>query len=148
MNNNLNGYTLFSQPSRSASGSVAIYASKSLNAFKRTDLSTTDDEFETVWVEINNTKAKNVSCCCAYRHVFYECYQWKRSLKISDRLPQLLIVDNIKVNYKILNYCKTDYTKFDEDKFINEFTVLNWENTSNTNLEANTKFNSFYDQIS
>ena len=42
MNNNLNGYTLFSQPSRSAAGGVAIYASKSLNAFKRTDLSTTD----------------------------------------------------------------------------------------------------------
>ena len=39
MNNNLNGYTLFSQPSRSAAGGVAIYASKSLNAFKRTDLS-------------------------------------------------------------------------------------------------------------
>ena len=43
MNNNLNGYTLFSQPSRSAAGGVVIYASKSLNAFKRTDLSTTDD---------------------------------------------------------------------------------------------------------
>ena len=68
--------------------------------------------------------------------------------KISDHLPQLLIVDNIKVNYKILNYYKNDYTKFDEDKFINEFTVINWENISNTNLDANTKFNIFYDQIS
>ena len=68
MNNNLNGFTLFSQPSRSAAGGVAIYASKSLNAFERTDLSTTDDDFETVWVEINNTKAKNILCCCAYRH--------------------------------------------------------------------------------
>ena len=60
MNNNLNGFTLFSQPSRSAAGGVAIYASKSLNTFERTDLSTTDDDFETVWVEINNTKAKNI----------------------------------------------------------------------------------------
>lgn len=60
MNNNLNGFTLFSQPSSSAAGGVAIYASKSLNAFKQTDLSTTDDEFEAVWVEINNTKAKNI----------------------------------------------------------------------------------------
>ena len=63
--------------------------------------------------------------------------------KISDHLPQLLIVDNIKVNYKILNYSKNDYTKFDEDKFFNEFTVINWENISNTNLDANTKFNIF-----
>lgn len=60
MNNNLNGFILFSQPSSYAAGGVAIYASKSLNAFKQTDLSTTDDEFEAVWVEINNTKAKNI----------------------------------------------------------------------------------------
>ena len=26
--------------------------------------------------------------------------------KISDRLPQFLIVDNLKVNYKVLNYHK------------------------------------------
>ena len=65
--------------------------------------------------------------------------------KISDHLPQLLIVDNIKVNYKVLNCYKNDYTKFDEDKFINEFTDINnnWENISNTNLDANTKFNIF-----
>ena len=38
--------------------------------------------------------------------------------------------------------------KFDEDKFINEFTAINWENISNTNVDANTKFDIFYDQIS
>ena len=227
--NNLNGFTLFSQPSRSAAGGVAIYASKSLNAFERTDLSTTDDDFETVWVEINNTKAKNILCCCAFRHPSSNPVRFKEHLesilsqltrenknifimgdfninllsseshpesndfilmlnsffllpyilqptritersatlidnifantysmnaisgnlvsKISDHLPQLLIVDNIKVNYKILNYYKNDYTKFDEDKFINEFSVINWENISNTDLDANTKFNIFY-QIS
>ena len=68
--------------------------------------------------------------------------------KISDHPPQLLIVDKIKVNYKILNYYKYDHTKFDEHNFINEFTVINWENISNTNLDANTEFNIFYDQIS
>ena len=47
MNNNLNFFTLFSQPSRSIAGGVAIYASKSSNALKRTDLSKTDDEFQT-----------------------------------------------------------------------------------------------------
>ena len=47
-------------PSRSAAGGVAIYARHTLNAFKRTDLSTTDDEFETIWVEIVNTKGKNI----------------------------------------------------------------------------------------
>ena len=68
MNNNLDGYILHSQPSRSAAGSVPIYTRHTLNAFERTDQSTTDDEFETIWVEIVNTKAKNILCCCAYRH--------------------------------------------------------------------------------
>ena len=45
-----------------------IYTSKSLNAVKRTDLSVTNKEFETVWVEIKNIKSKNILCCCAYRH--------------------------------------------------------------------------------
>ena len=65
MNNNLDGYILHSQPSRSAAGGVAIYTRHTLNAFKRTDLSTTDDEFETImWVEIVNTKAKNILLLC------------------------------------------------------------------------------------
>ena len=68
MNNNLDGYILHSQPSRSAAGSVSIYTRHTLNAFERTDQSTTDDEFETIWVEIVNTKDKNILCCCAYRH--------------------------------------------------------------------------------
>lgn len=68
--------------------------------------------------------------------------------KIADHLPQLLIVDSIKVDYKILNSYKSDYTKFDEEKFINQFSLINWENISNTNLDANTKFDIFYDQIS
>ena len=65
MNDNLDGYILTSQPSRSAAGGVAIYTRHTLNAFKRTDLSTTDDEFETImWVEIVNTKAKNILLLC------------------------------------------------------------------------------------
>jgi len=38
MNNNLDGYILRSQPSRSAAGGVAIYTRHTLNAFKRTEL--------------------------------------------------------------------------------------------------------------
>lgn len=68
MSNALHGYNLHSQPSRSAAGGVALYTSKSLNAVKRTDLSVTDEEFETVWVEIKNNKSKSILCCCAYRH--------------------------------------------------------------------------------
>ena len=64
----MHGYNLHSQPSSSAAGGVALYTSKSLNAVKRTDLSVTNEEFETVWVEIKNIKSKNILCCCADRH--------------------------------------------------------------------------------
>ena len=37
-------------------------------------------------------------------------------LRIPDHLPQLLIVDNIKVNHKTLHYYKNDDSKFDEEK--------------------------------
>ena len=64
----MHGYNLHSQSSRSAAGGVALYTSKSLNAVKRTDLSVTDEEFETVWVEIKNIKSKSILWCCVYRH--------------------------------------------------------------------------------
>ena len=83
MNNNLDGYTLHSQPYRSAAGGVAIYTRHTFNAFKRTDLSTTDDEIETIWVEIVNTKAKNILCCCAYRHPSFSPVRLKKHLELT-----------------------------------------------------------------
>ena len=67
---------------------------------------------------------------------------------ISDHLPQFLIVDNLKVNYKVLNYYKNDFSKFDEEKFINDFSLLDWNNISCDYTDANTKFDIFYDQVS
>ena len=64
-------------------------------------------------------------------------------LRISDHLPQFLIVDNVKVNYKTLNYYKNNYSKFDEEKFINDFSLLNWANILN-DLDANIKFDGFF----
>ena len=81
MNNNLDGFTLHSQASKSAAAGVVIYTSKSLNAFKRADLSITDDEFKTVWVEIVNTKNKNILCCCIHRQPSSNPVRFKEHLK-------------------------------------------------------------------
>ena len=225
LNNNLDGFTLHFQPSKSAAGGVAIYTCKSLNAFKRDDLSITDDEFETVWVEIVNTKNKNILCCCAYRHPSSNPVRFKEHLesilshltrenkniflmgdfninllnceskpdsndflhmlnsylflpyilqptriteksatlidnmfansysmdaisgnlvlKISDHLPQFLIIDDIKVNYKILNYFKNDYSKFNEENFINDFLYIDWISISDNELDTSAKFDFF-----
>ena len=79
MNKNLDGCTLHSQPSKSAGGGVAIYTT--LNAFKQADISTTDGEFETIWVEKVNTKAKNIICCYSYRHPSFNPVRFKEHLK-------------------------------------------------------------------
>ena len=47
MNVDLDGFTQHSQSSRSAVSCVEIYTSRSPNAFKKTDPSVVDDEFET-----------------------------------------------------------------------------------------------------
>ena len=52
-------------------------------------------------------------------------------LRIQDHLPQLSIVDNVKVNHKTLHYYKNDYSKFDEEKWINDFALLDWANIFN-----------------
>ena len=60
-----------------------------------------------------------------------------------------MILDNVKVNCKTLNYYKIDYSKFEEEKFINDFSLLDWANIFNNNLDASTKFDVFMnDQIS
>ena len=61
-------------------GSVAIYTRNTSTAFKRTDVNTTD-EFETIWVEIVNTKAKYILRCSAYRHPSFNPVRFKEQLE-------------------------------------------------------------------
>ena len=64
----INGYSLYTQPSKSACGGCALYVNSQLAHNVRNDLSALEEEYETLWVEINNHKAKNFLCCCLYRH--------------------------------------------------------------------------------
>ena len=34
----------------------------------RDDHSVIEYDYETIWIEINNHKSKNLLCCCLYRH--------------------------------------------------------------------------------
>ena len=68
-NVNLHEYQLHSQPTKSACGGVAMYVKKSLDHKVLNHLNVLEDEFETLWVEINTgPKCKNIIVCCAYRH--------------------------------------------------------------------------------
>ena len=68
-NVDIEGYQMYSQPSKSASGGVAIYVNNKLDHFRKDDLSVIEDDFESLWIEIKNNKGKNIMCGgCIYRH--------------------------------------------------------------------------------
>ena len=68
-NNELPGYKFHETPSHSSGGGVGIYVKSNLTANKRDDLCISDKDFEKIWIETVNSKAKNILCFCAYRHL-------------------------------------------------------------------------------
>ena len=64
----LDGYKLYSMPTNSYKGGVAIYARKGFNVIERPDLDITNDHFEAVWIEIINKNCKNIIVASIYRH--------------------------------------------------------------------------------
>lgn len=70
-NINISGYSFFSSKSKSQNGSVGLYVKTGLGPVPRHDLNASTDHYETVWIEIENTKHKNILICCAYRHPSY-----------------------------------------------------------------------------
>ena len=54
------------------------------NAHERGGLSFCNSDFETNWAEMDNSKAKNILCRCAYRHPSTDI------AKFSDHLQEML----------------------------------------------------------
>ena len=67
-NTNLSGYDMFSTPSNSSKGGVALFSNSSFNVIERFDLKSSSNHFESVWIEIKNTRSKNIICAAIYRH--------------------------------------------------------------------------------
>lgn len=67
---------------------------------------------------------------------------------IADHLPQFLIIEDIKINYKLLNYYKFDYSNFNKNNFVNNFSSIDWSKLSDDSLNTNDKFDVFYDKVS
>ena len=112
-NVNIEDYQLHTQPTRSSCGSVAMYIKKALDHKILHYLNALEDEFETLWVEINTgTKSKNIVIivivvrCCAYRHPDTDNTKFIEYLEAT-----LSKVDNSKIicaigdfNINLLNY--------------------------------------------
>lgn len=97
MNNNLRGYDLYTQPTKLSAGGVAMYISNSLIHNERSDLSCISNDFETLWIEIKNSKGKNILCSCIYRHPSSDPRKFREHiesifLKISNENKQIFII--------------------------------------------------------
>ena len=88
VNINMDGYQIYSQPTKSTHGGVVMYVNKKLDHVVREDISVLEDEYETLWIEIKTgAKAKNILCCCVYRHPNTDTKKFVEHM--DDVLPKL-----------------------------------------------------------
>ena len=218
------GYNFFKTQSLTQNGGVGLYIKDSLTSSPRTDLDSCTNDFETIWVEIENKNDKNFLICCVYRHprsaidnltshfqnllskissnklVFimgdfnvnlldYASHTptsdfvnnfFSHSLlpcihhptrvseqrasvidniytnatdanitsgniviQISDHFPQFLILKNTQVSHNKSESFKHDYSKFKEDKFLEDFNQIDFTYLENSELDVNNKFDRF-----
>ena len=67
--------------------------------------------------------------------------------QISDHFPQFLIIKNVTVDYRNCSLFHYDYSKFNEQSFINDFEELLGEDINDADLNLNGKFDNFYEKV-
>ena len=58
VNVDMQGCSMYTRPSKTSCGGCTVYVNSQLDHLVRNDLSALEEEYETLWVEINNHKAK------------------------------------------------------------------------------------------
>ena len=116
-------YNHYDTKSSSQNGGVRLYVKKSLNSKLCNNLSLNCDEFEAVWIEIDNKLGKIFLFCCIYRHPGSDIEKFTEYLKYT--LPKLI---NKKVfmmgdfNINLLNFNSHAPT----NDFVNTFFSYNF----------------------
>ena len=67
---------------------------------------------------------------------------------ISDHFPQILIVDRNCPDYKSCSFAKCDFSHFDENKFVNDYSAPDLRFLNDENVSVDDKFASFYEGVS
>ena len=218
------GYTFFKTKSVTQNGGVGLYIRDSLAYNSRIDLDSCTDDFETVWVEIENKNDENFLICRAYRHPssdidnltsYFQNHLSKLSsnkllfimgdfnvnlldfsshtptsdfvnnffshsllpcihhptrvsehrasiidkiytnatnanivsgnilMQITDHFPQFMILKNTHVSHNNSESFKYDYSRFKEDKFLDDFNQIDFTYLENNDLDVNNKFDRF-----
>ena len=62
--------------------------------------------------------------------------------------PSLFLLNKFDIDYKTFSYAKRDYSKFDEQKFISDFSCNSMVFLDDSSLSLNCKFEKFYQKLS
>jgi len=68
MNVDLEGYEFIHEPSYTNAGGVGFYVRNDIKYLVRTDLTTSNNDFEMLWIEISTNGQANLICGVVYRH--------------------------------------------------------------------------------
>ena len=103
----MDGYSTYSQPSKSSCGGCVLYVNSRLDHHVRDDLSVIEDDYETIWIEINNHKSKNLLCCCLYRYPSSDITNFNNHIssilqKVQKENKSLIIMGDFNIN--LVNY--------------------------------------------
>ena len=93
-NVSIDDYKLFHTPTNSRNGGTALYVKGNLDSFERTEFKSQTDLFESIWVEINNKRSKNIVCGCVYRHPNFQISDF---LVFLDNVLQMLSKENKEI---------------------------------------------------
>ena len=105
----MDGYSIYSQLSESSCGGCVLYINSMLNHHMKDDLSVIEDDYETIWIEINNHKSKKLLCCCLYRHPSNDITNFNNHIssilqKVQKDNKSLLIMGDFNIISNLVNY--------------------------------------------
>ena len=118
INLDLPGYNFISQATLSNAGGVGFYVNNDIVFSKREDLSCSENEHESLWIEIQNNHQHNIICGVVYRHPTADIdatltYLFNTIEKIHSENKYCILMGDFNIN--LLNF----ETHTDTDTFIN-----------------------------
>ena len=115
-NVDIDGYCVYTQPSKSNAGGVALYVNNRLDHLERIGLGKLDDDFESIWIEIKNKKGKNFLCGCLYRHPNTDTAKFMEYIEST-----LTKIDKNKYAVFLIGDFNIDLLKYESHNCTNDF---------------------------
>ena len=67
--------------------------------------------------------------------------------QIADHFAPFLILKKIHIEYKNTTFYQHDYSSFQMENFVGDFSNLNWDKLKDLCEDVNAKFTFFHDQL-